>query len=77
MSRTIKDKELKAYQARIGAEQYQALYLYEENKARRWAKSDKRYSGEKYVNSEEKLNAIKEKYKNGITSGIIEEWLGK
>lgn len=35
---------------------------------------NRRASGESYVNSEEKLNEIKEKYKNGVTKEILEEW---
>ena len=77
MSRIIKDEELKDYQERIGAERYRDLYLYETNKVRRLTKSNARYSGKHYVNSVEKLNAIKQKYKNGVTQEIIEEWLGK
>ena len=65
MSRIIKDEELRAYRERIGAKQYRDLYLYEANKVRRLTRNNTRYSGYNYVNSEEKLNAIKEKYKNG------------
>lgn len=77
MSRTIKDEELRAYQKRIGAKQYRALYLYEVNKAIRWARNDIRHSRTQYVNSAEKLDAIKQKYKNGVTQEIMEKWLGK
>ena len=34
-----------------------------------------RNSGKKYTNSKEKLLAIKEKYKNGISKEMIENWL--
>ena len=77
MSRTIKDEELRAYQKRIGAKQYRALYLYESNKAIRLARNDIRHSRTHYVNSAEKLDAIKQKYKNGVTQEIMKEWLGK
>ena len=77
MTKIIKDEELKAYQERLGAKQYRALYLYETNKVRRLTRNNIRNSGTHYVNSEEKLNAIKEKYKNGVTQEIMEEWLGK
>ena len=40
-------------------------------------RNNTRYSGNDYVNLKEKLNAIKEKYKNGVTQEIIEEWLKK
>ncbi|WP_443738459.1 hypothetical protein [Treponema sp.] len=34
-----------------------------------------RYSKQKYTNSKEKLLAIKEKYKNGVSKEMIEKWL--
>lgn len=34
-----------------------------------------RNSGKKYTNSKEKLLAIKEKYKNGVSKELIEDWL--
>lgn len=77
MSRTIKDEELRAYQKRIGAKQYRALFMYERSRANRWGKDDIRHSRTHYVNSAEKLDAIKQKYKNGVTQEIMEEWLGK
>lgn len=77
MSRTIKDEELREYQKELGSEQYRALYLYEANKTRRLIRNNIRHSGKDYVNSKEKLNAIKEKYRNGVTQEIMEEWLGK
>jgi hypothetical protein len=39
------------------------------------AKNNKRFSGKHYKNSPEKLAAIKEKYKNGVSKSIIEEML--
>lgn len=75
--RKITDEELRVYQKRLGAEQYRALYLYESNKVRRLTRNNIRQSGEDYVNSKEKIKAIKEKYKNGVTQEIMEEWLGK
>ena len=77
MSRTIKDEELRAYQKRIGAKQYRVLFMYERNKANRLEKADIRNSRTHYVNSAQKLDAIKQKYKNGVTQEIMEEWLGK
>ena len=35
-----------------------------------------RYSGEKYENTKEKLEAVREKYKNGVTKAILTEWIG-
>lgn len=34
-----------------------------------------RASGLKYSNSPAKLNAIREKYKNGVSMEILEEWI--
>ena len=72
----IKDEEFREYQIRLGVEQYRALYLYEANKARRLMRNNIRQSRKNYVNSKEKLNTIKEKYKNGVTKEILSEWLG-
>lgn len=38
---------------------------------------DKRFSGLSYENSEEKLNEIREKYKNGVTDEIVFEFVDK
>lgn len=76
MPRIIKDRELRAYQEKIGSQEYRALYMYELNKAKRISKNDIRHSKTHYVNSAEKLNAIKQKYKNGVTEEILTEWLG-
>ena len=69
----VSDYELRRYQKQIGAEeyrrQYQSLYLQ--------TKYKKRYSGKVYENSPEKIKAIKEKYKNGITNDILEEINGE
>lgn len=77
MPKIIKDYELRVYQERIGPQEYRALYLYELNKAKRREKHDIRHSKTHYVNSKEKLNAIKQKYKNGVTEEILTEWLGR
>lgn len=65
----IKDKELREYQKRIGAEEYRKQY----QSLSLQTKYKKRYSGKVYENSLEKIKAIKEKYKNGITNEILEE----
>lgn len=39
-------------------------------------KSYGRYSGQRYTNSEERLNEIKQKYKNGVTYSDILEMIG-
>ena len=38
--------------------------------------NDRRFSGQSYENSTEKLMAIREKYKNGVPEGTIETMLG-
>lgn len=65
------DDELESYKQKIGRENFKNLYI------RVYAKthSNKRFSGRKYENSPEKLAAIKEKYKNGVSKSIIEEML--
>lgn len=67
------DKELLAYRDIVGEEQFRIEYhrLYSEPRNT----PDKRYSGKKYENSPEKLKAIKEKYKNGVTEEHIKEML--
>ena len=35
----------------------------------------RRYSGEKYINPPEKIQQIKEKYKNGVSIDVINEML--
>ena len=44
-------------------------------KKERPGRSLARFSGRKYVNPPEKIAAIKEKYKNGVTREILEEIL--
>ena len=39
-------------------------------------KSYGRYSGQRYTNSKERLNEIKERYKNGVTYSDILEMIG-
>lgn len=57
------------YKRKIGEEKFKLLYakLYQE------AKNNRRFSGEHYTNTEDKINAIKEKYKNGVTDKILSE----
>ena len=65
------DDELQNYKQQIGKEKFDHLY----KKYYAMAKYNKRFSGKHYNNSPEKLAAIKEKYKNGISKSIIEEML--
>ena len=68
-----KDPELLAYRDKIGADEYNRQYkrLYNTNK------SNKRYSGRKYENPEEKLMQLREKYRNGVTLNDIKEMFEK
>lgn len=50
---------------------YYDMYRFTLNKV----KYNTRNSKKKYTNSKEKLLAIKEKYKNGVSKEIIENWL--
>lgn len=66
------DKELKEYRNRIGTKEYRKEYhkLYSEVKQHK-----ERYSKLEYENSKEKINQIKEKYKNGVTPEILAEFI--
>ncbi len=53
-------------------------YIYQVRKGllpRQKRTPNERFSGLKYENSPDKLNAIKEKYKNGVTEEILKEML--
>lgn len=39
------------------------------------AKYNTRASDKRYTNSQEKLNQLKEKYKNGVSDRMIKEWI--
>lgn len=67
------DNELKQYKIRVGADQYDKEYhlLYIKSK------SNKRHSGRRYDNPPEKLQELKEKYKNGVPAGEVEKWLNE
>lgn len=56
-----------------------AQYLYRIRKGllpRKNKRKDIRHSGLVYENSAEKIEALKQKYKNGVTKEILAEWLG-
>jgi hypothetical protein len=46
---------------------------YYNKRKKEWERENKRASGKIYSNSAEKINAIKEKYKNGVTAEILAE----
>ena len=66
---------LKEYKEQIGEREYQHQYssIYYLTKYR--YEHDIRCSHSKYRNDENKINEIKEKYKNGVTDEILKEWL--
>lgn len=66
------DPELSELRQKIGKEKFQRLYNTMYNHA---STSNKRYSGKTYENRPEKLQAIKEKYKNGVTKEILDEFI--
>lgn len=71
--KVITDKELQEYQDLLGSKEYRRQYANLYNEAKQHP--DKRNSGKKYKNSLEKLQGIKEKYKNGVTPEILAEFL--
>lgn len=50
-------------------------YLKTYQRAKRLEKNQKRYSGLEYTNTKERLQEIKDKYKNGVTYRMIMEML--
>lgn len=68
----VMGKELAEYRDKIGEDEYRRQYhqLYTESK-----QHTQRYSGKKYTNSKEKLEAIKQKYKNGVTNDILNDFI--
>lgn len=68
--RVIEKGELREYADRIGHDEYQRQYriLYQEAKKQ----PDKRYSKDRKKTVD--LERIREKYRNGITPEILDEW---
>lgn len=68
----VMEKELAEYKDKIGKDEYRRQYnqLYREAK-----QHTQRYSGKTYTNSKEKLEAIKQKYKNGVTDDILNDFI--
>lgn len=71
----IEDEELREYQHEIGQKEYRKFQMNYCNKSARIRNYNLRVSGKHYENSEEKLEQIKEKYKNGITMDILKEFV--
>ena len=69
----VMDKELEEYKKSVGKDNYQREY----NRLYLFAKQSKaRFSKKEYENDKDKLNDIKEKYKNGVNMNHINEMLG-
>lgn len=68
----MKDKELEEYKQKIGEKEYQRQYwnLYQVA----YYRPTTRFSHKQYENSEQRLNEIKEKYKNGVPVEVIEDF---
>ena len=71
----IKDEELREYQLKIGQKEYRKIQINFCNKSARIRDYNLRASRQHYENSEEKLEQIKEKYKNGVTMDILKEFI--
>ena len=71
----IEDDELREYQHEIGQKEYRKFQMNYCNKSARIRNYNLRASEKHYENSEEKLEQIKEKYKNGVTMDILKEFV--
>lgn len=69
--------ELQQYREEIGAKEYKKIQSNYCNKSRRILQNNLRSSRDHYENSQEKLKAIKEKYKNGLTEDILKKFVNK
>lgn len=74
MGRKCFDPDFIELRDRIGTEQYRDLYRNVYTKTRNHG--NVRYSGMRYTNSKERIAALKEKYKNGVPEGVINEMVG-
>ena len=64
------DPELNEMRLRIGNERYKSIYRGVYSKTLNHG--EVRYSGLHYENSAERIQALREKYKNGVPDGTIE-----
>lgn len=71
----ILDPELREYQSEIGKEKFRKIQIKYCIKSKRIRDNNLRASRKRYENSEEKLMEIKEKYKNGVTTEILKEFV--
>ena len=74
MGNRIRDKELAELRNELGKDGYADLFK-KTWMCCKYTKSHKRASGKIYENDEKKMAGIKEKYKNGVTKEIINEWI--
>ena len=68
-----RDDELREFKKQIGRDEYKKIQMYYCNKSKRILTNNSRASRKKYKNSEEKIKAIKEKYKNGVNDDILKK----
>lgn len=71
--RLDKNDELLLYRKRVGDAEYRRQY---ETLYRFARQSKRRHSGNDYSNSKERLQSLKEKYKNGVSLDTIKEMVG-
>lgn len=73
------EAELQRYRGELGDEEYRRQYEQVRQKTWQHIRKDVRFSGREYTNSLEKLEAIKEKYKDGVrpehVEALVEAWL--
>lgn len=69
------DYELREFKKQIGRDEYKKIQMCYCNKSKRLLTNNSRASRKKYENSEEKIKAIKEKYKNGVTEDILKKFV--
>lgn len=65
------------FQLKIGQKEYKRIQSSVCNRSKRILDNDLRASGKHYENTPEKLEAIKEKYRNGVTDDIMKEFESK
>jgi hypothetical protein len=73
----ISDEELMEFQLEIGQKEYKRIQSSVCYRSKRILDNDLRASGKHYENTPEKLEAIKEKYRNGVTDDIMKEFESK
>lgn len=70
-----RDDELREFKKQIGRYQYKKIQMCYCNKSKRILTNNSRASRKIYENSEEKIKAIKEKYKNGVNDDILKKFV--